>query len=152
MDEQLELIRVTEPLDEWVADVGRLLAQLTTRSITFTRADLEALVASDASWLYLARLGGTTVGMATIGTYLAPTGRKYWLEDVVVDVSCRGRGVARTMLGAIAATLEGGMTAKLYLTSNPARVAANRLYQSMGFERKVTNVYCSTLPLPATHR
>ena len=29
----------------------------------------------------------------------------------------------------------------LMLTSNPKRVAANKLYQAMGFERKETNVY-----------
>jgi hypothetical protein len=27
------------------------------------------------------------------------------------------------------------------LTSNPKRIAANKLYQAMGFERKETNVY-----------
>ena len=29
----------------------------------------------------------------------------------------------------------------LMLTSNPKRIAANKLYQTMGFERKETNVY-----------
>jgi ribosomal protein S18 acetylase RimI-like enzyme len=29
----------------------------------------------------------------------------------------------------------------LMLTSNPKRIAANKLYQAMGFERKETNVY-----------
>jgi transcriptional regulator with XRE-family HTH domain len=29
----------------------------------------------------------------------------------------------------------------LMLTSNPKRIAANALYQSLGFERKETNVY-----------
>ena len=29
----------------------------------------------------------------------------------------------------------------IHLTSNPKRVAANRLYQELGFERYVTNCY-----------
>jgi ribosomal protein S18 acetylase RimI-like enzyme len=29
----------------------------------------------------------------------------------------------------------------IYLTSRPQRVAANELYQSLGFRRKETNVY-----------
>lgn len=30
---------------------------------------------------------------------------------------------------------------ELHLTSNPMRVAANKLYQSLGFQRKETNCY-----------
>jgi len=32
------------------------------------------------------------VGMLSIGTYNIPTGKKAWIEDVVVDESQRGRG------------------------------------------------------------
>lgn len=142
MKQELEIRCVTEPLDEYVAAVRHLLRQLTTRCVPFGRVELEQLLADESSRLYVACLEGSIVGMATIGTYLCPTGRKYWLEDVVVDEAYRGRGVARAFLETIVEGLHLSGTEKLYLTSNPARVAANRLYQSMDFQPKVTNVYC----------
>lgn len=137
----IEISCVTEPKEEYVAAVSRLLKQLTSRPIVFGQADLEQLVASPSSQLYLARIGDRLVGMATVGAYLCPTGKKYWLEDVVVDEAYRGQGIARTLIAGIIERLSLGETDKLYLTSNPARVAANHLYQSMGFHSKTTNVY-----------
>ena len=37
----------------------------------------------------------------------------------------------------------------IHLTSNPKRVAANALYQKMGFERKETNCYVMKVPFVA---
>ena len=144
MKQPLEIRCVTEPLDDYVEAVRRLLGQLTTRPIAFGKTELEQLLADESSRLYVACLEGTIVGMATIGTYLCPTGRKFWLEDVVVDEAYRGRGVARAFLETVVDGLHLSGTEKLYLTSNPSRVAANRLYQSMGFQSKITNVYYKT--------
>jgi ribosomal protein S18 acetylase RimI-like enzyme len=83
--------------------------------------------------------------MLTIGEYLAPTGRKVWIEDVVVDEAMRGRSLGR-MLVEHAITYSkttGGGT--LMLTSRPSRIAANRLYRSCGFEPKETNMYRMSL-------
>lgn len=144
MKQPLEIRCVTEPLDDYVEAVRRLLGQLTTRPIAFGKTELEQLLADESSRLYVACLEGTIVGMATVGTYLCPTGRKFWLEDVVVDEAYRGRGVARAFLETVVDGLHLSGTEKLYLTSNPSRVAANRLYQSMDFQSKITNVYYKT--------
>ena len=79
--------------------------------------------------------------MLTLGEYLAPTGRKMWIEDVVVDSAVRGRSFGRAMVEyavGYAREMGGGV---LMLTSRPSRVAANALYRSCGFEPKETNVY-----------
>lgn len=67
---------------------------------------------------------------------------KLWIEDVIVDDSCRGKGVGRALVQAAvayAASTWPGNT--IYLTSNPARQAARALYASEGFEEYNTGVF-----------
>ena len=121
--------------------VCSLLAQLTTRSIAFTPDNYAGLVTSDNSKLFLMLNDDEVVGMLTLGMYASPTGTKAWIEDVVVDTSMRGCGLGRKLVQhAIDYGKERGIDT-VYLTSNPKRVAANALYQSLGFERKETNMY-----------
>ena len=61
--------------------------------------------------------------------------------DVVIDTVQRGNGFGRKLIEhAIGYCKEAGL-GTVYLTSNPKRVAANTLYQSVGFTRKETNMY-----------
>ncbi|KRC50689.1 GNAT family acetyltransferase [Leifsonia sp. Root227] len=126
--------------DELVDAVVGLLPQLSS-SATFDRALLERVVASEAATLFVARLDGAIVGMATLVAYAIPTGVRGHIDDVVVDESTRGRGVARSLLEAmIARSAELGIRT-LDLTSRPSRVAAIRLYESVGFVRRDTNTF-----------
>ena len=125
----------------YVEPINRLLAQLSSSPRTFTVEALEAIVQSGNSHLLLAEVDGVVAGMLTLCDYLAPTGRKMWIEDVVVDEAARGKSVGRRLVEhamAYAASLGGG---SLMLTSRPSRIAANRLYRSCGFLPKETNVY-----------
>ena len=121
--------------------VRGLLGQLTTRTISFTEEDYRKQLASPLSPLFLLVDGEAVMGMLTVGIYLSPTGSKAWIEDVVVDNIYRGRGLGKRLVAhAIHYCKEQGIDT-LMLTSNPKRIAANALYQSLGFERKETNVY-----------
>ena len=121
--------------------VVRLLGQLTSREINFTEDDYRRLIESPHSHLFLLFEDDAVAGMLTVGTYLSPTGSKAWIEDVVIDVAFRGRGLGRQLVSyAIDYCRQQGVDT-LYLTSTPKRIAANALYQSLGFERKETNVY-----------
>lgn len=121
--------------------VCRLMGQLTARSIAFTAEDYRQLLESPSSKLFLLLGEGGVVGMLTVGMYASPTGTKAWIEDVVVDESLRGSGLGRRLVEhAIDYCREEGIDT-VYLTSNPKRVAANALYQSVGFVRKETNMY-----------
>ena len=143
----IKIFEVTTAENVYVDAINRLLVQLSSSPVLFTHGKLEDIVASSSSHLFFAEHAGEIVGMLTIGEYLAPTGRKVWIEDVVVDEAMRGRSLGR-MLVEHAITYSkttGGGT--LMLTSRPSRIAANRLYRSCGFEPKETNMY--RMPLDA---
>ena len=63
------------------------------------------------------------------------------IESVVVSSSCRGRGYGQELISAMIDAAKGFQAHHIQLTSNPARVVANRLYQELGFERYETNCY-----------
>lgn len=142
---QEEIFELTTACEEYVEPINRLLAQLSSSPIVFTKKELQAIVESPASHLFLLRVNDEIVAMLTLGSYLAPTGCKYWIEDVVVDSAMRGRAYGRRMVNHAIdfAAKEGHGT--LMLTSKPARVAANALYRAVGFQPKETNVYRMTL-------
>ena len=128
----------SEPLRQRLEE---LLNQLTPQPSTLSEQTLRAVLNDSASRLYLLEEENRVVGMLTLGIYHSPTGSKGWIEDVVVDDACRGRGYGRMLVAhAIEEARKAGV-AQLMLTSNPLRVAANKLYQAMGFEKKETNCY-----------
>lgn len=122
-----EILAIYAELDDQVLDVS------TARSI-FERMQRYPNYA-----VYIAELGGQAVGtfallimdnLAHMGT---PSGV---VEDVVVRSRWRGRGVGKAMMRyAMAVCREAGCY-KLTLSSNLAREAAHRFYESLGFERQ----------------
>lgn len=121
--------------------VCRLVGQLTRRPVGVDADLLRNLIASENSHLLFLRQNSLVVGMATVGMYLSPTGRKAWIEDLVVDEAFRGKKVGRKLMEEVMAFVRKSAPVTLMLTSKPARVAANALYRSMGLEIKETNVY-----------
>ena len=63
------------------------------------------------------------------------------IESVVVSSKCRGRGYGKELMTAMIEAAKMMNVHHIQLTSNPTRVAANRLYQELGFERYETNCY-----------
>lgn len=122
--------------------VNTLLAQLSSNFVPLTLAQLTTLAHEPRTHIYLLYTPqGTLAGTATLCLCHQLTGHKAWVEDVVVDATQRGKGYARILLDHLMfqARRHGAVTANL--TSRPQRVAANRLYQSLGFELRETNVY-----------
>lgn len=67
------------------------------------------------------------------------------VESVVVNSKYRGRGYGKELMAALIDAAKNLNVHHIQLTSNPKRVAANRLYQDLGFERYETNCYKSVL-------
>ena len=137
----VELRRV-ELVDVEVEDaLARLIPQLSSSSEVPSRQELEALVSSDSSVLLAARDGDGIVGLLTLVLVRMPTGVRARIEDVVVDERARGRGVGELLSReAIRMAAEAGAKT-VDLTSRPGRLAANQLYERLGFERRDTHVY-----------
>jgi len=131
----------TESTDELVQAMAVLIPQLSKSNPPPSRADLNAIIASEASVLFIARVNGKIAGALTLATFRIPTGVRAWIEDVVVDADARGHGVGEALnMAAIAeARSRGAITVEL--TSRPSREAANRLYQRIGFVQRETNIY-----------
>ena len=135
------IIEIQTYSQEYHEAMQRFLDQLTTNPMTLTEDMCRQLFESENSHLFFLVKDEQIAGMLTIGIYHSPTGGKAWIEDVVVDESFRGQGLSKLLVAhAIEFTKSQGIPS-LMLTSNPKRVAANKLYQAMGFGRKETNVY-----------
>jgi ribosomal protein S18 acetylase RimI-like enzyme len=135
----------TESTDELVHAMAVLIPQLSKSNPPPSRADLNAIISSEASVLFVARVNGKIAGALTLATFRIPTGVRAWIEDVVVDADARGHGVGEALnMAAIAeARSRGAITVEL--TSRPSREAANRLYQRIGFVQRETNIYRYTI-------
>ena len=119
----------------------RFLNQLTTSPMVLTESMFHQLLASENSHLFFIMKDEQIAGMLTVGIYYSPTGGKAWIEDVVVDETFRGQGFSKLLVAHAIEFVKSQQIPLLMLTSNPKRIAANKLYQAMGFERKETNVY-----------
>ena len=85
---------------------------------------------------------GIVVGMLTLTACHMISYTKYWIEDVIVDDSCRGLGLGRALVrAAVGYVKEHETSPVIYLTSNPSRVSARNLYRSEGFEEYETGVF-----------
>ncbi len=127
--------------DELVSGFAELIPQLSSSSPPPGQDELAAIVGSADSVLFVARVDGRIVGTLTLALYRIPTGRKAWIEDVVVDDSARGHGVGEALSRAAVDEARRRGAKDVSLTSRPSRKAANRLYQRIGFELRDTNFY-----------
>lgn len=143
----MKIEKVTAYTPELKDAIDHLLRLLTGKDLPVTEEGLKALIAAENSHLFVAldEQSMTYMGMITIGIYLAPTGCKAWIEDVVVDNAFRGQGIGRRLTEFAIGFTKQQHVNLLSLTSKPARVAANNLYRAVGFTHKETNVYVMPL-------
>jgi ribosomal protein S18 acetylase RimI-like enzyme len=146
----LDIAPASEVTDELVGAIAHLVPQLSSSSPAPSAAELDEIVTSPATTLFVARdgAGGRVVGTLTLAIFRIPTGVRAWIEDVIVDGEERGRGCGEALTRAAldAAAAAGARTVEL--TSRPSREAANRLYQRIGFQARETNVYRFELDAP----
>ncbi|WP_233577065.1 GNAT family N-acetyltransferase [Parabacteroides sp. TM07-1AC] len=142
--ERMKIFEVKEFDPAYVGIINELLSQLTSSPVSFTDTDLQTMIVSGSSHLFLISYEDEIAGMLTVGSYKTPTGQKHWIEDVVVDQRFRGKALGYKLVEHAIRYVESLGNSILMLTSSPTRVAANQLYRSVGFEPKETNVYKMT--------
>lgn len=130
---------VTPPI---VADMNQLLHQLSPEVAKLTQSALEQMVAQHEMYVFIAVDEDRHVkGTVTLVAYTLLSGKKAWIEDVVVDASMRGQGFGKKLVAFVLDFARQNGLPKVDLTSRPERIAANKLYQHLGFRKRDTNVY-----------
>ncbi len=127
--------------DELVEAFARLLPQLSRSAPRLGPDELDAVVSHEANTVLVARSGGTVTGTLTLVMFPLPTGLRAWIEDVVVDEAARGQGTGEALTHeALRIAREAGART-VDLTSRPAREAAGRLYERLGFTIRESRLY-----------
>lgn len=152
-NKEINIVRVVRKEPGMSQAIENLLNQLVSTPVEFSEKNLDEIINTTSSGLFLLYYNNEIAGMLTIGNYISPTGKKYWIEDVVVDSKYRGKSLGRALIDEAIRYVSDEenkennrqdghkRNAVIMLTSKPARVAANELYKSAGFEPKQTNVY-----------
>ena len=138
----MHIERITH-IDKSIVDAfEKLMPELTGRDEYPSYEELKKVIESDNVHLCLAFDDEEKViGTITVVLVRIPTGIKALIEDVIVDNDARGKGVGTAMIThAIQIAREKGVV-KIDLTSNPRRIAANKMYQKLGFEKRESKVY-----------
>ena len=125
-----------------VTDILALMGELTS-SIVVTPEMLRQSVASPTSHFFaIIEDDGHIIGCATLCVFESATGKKASVEDVVVSSQYRGQGLGKLLMQHVIEYAKAELhNVDLHLTSSPHRVAANKLYQQLGFEKRETNAY-----------
>jgi ribosomal protein S18 acetylase RimI-like enzyme len=144
VDVEIEVVQ--KVTDEVVDAFGRLLPQLSTTAQPLNADALTVIASAQGNTLLIARVGGEILGTLTLVIFPIPTGVRAWIEDVVVDDAARGKEFGGKRVGE-ALTIEAIRIAReagaktVDLTTRPARVAAGKLYERLGFEQRDSRVY-----------
>ena len=125
-------------------DLDGLMQELSASS--FCDKELLSAALGDANvHVYVIRNGGHIVATGTLCIKHTLEFAIADIESVVVSSGCRGRGYGRELMSAMINAAKGFQAHHIQLTSNPARVVANRIYQELGFVKYETNCYKMSL-------
>ena len=127
-----------------LAELDALMNELSATS--FCNEELLKNALNDANvHVYVIRDGGNIVATGTLCIKHTLEFTIADIESVVVSSKCRGRGYGKELMTAMIEAAKGFKVHHIQLTSRPARVVANKLYQDLGFERYETNCYMMAL-------
>ena len=136
----MEIIELQSYTQTQFEDLKQLMSELSDNA-NLTQASLMSVLKETNSHMYVIVDGEHIIGCATLCVFHSPTGTKVSIEDVVVSSAYRGQHLGKQLMEYILDQAKEYAPIELHLTSNPKRVAANHLYQSLGFQKKETNCY-----------
>ena len=127
-----------------VAEIQELASQLALKDLKISENLFWMKVLGQPNFFVVTCHYGSTgkiVAMACIGFLQTFTGLIGYIEDVIVREDHRGKGLGeRMMRELICLAREKGAT-YIKLTIHPTNVAANKLYEKVGFQRLDTSAY-----------
>jgi len=131
----------SEEQDSDINSINYLLGLLNTDLAMITLSDLENITKNSKLLVARTESDGLIVGMATLAVLTIPTGKIGRIEDVVVHDKYRKQGIGKTMVSKLLVEARSLGLKRIDLTSRPHRIAANMMYQKLGFSLVETNTY-----------
>ena len=133
---------VEEFSEELLEAFSRLIPQLSSSAQALNAQQIKEFCEQEGVYLLVfSSEEGKILGMLSLATFKIPTGKRAWIEDVVVDSAARGQGAGQALVEAAVRHAKKVGAKTVDLTSRPTREAANRLYRRCGFKQRQTNVY-----------
>jgi ribosomal protein S18 acetylase RimI-like enzyme len=128
-----------------VNDFKDLVIQLSSSIEYPSKEYLTSIISNNNIKLLVAINNNKIIGTLTIAIINLISGKKARIEDVVVDINFRKQGIGKKLVQ-FAEKLCVKLNIKyIDLTSHPKRIAANKLYQHLGYIRGQTNVYIKNI-------
>ena len=135
-----KIVELNTLTDAQVQEVIALMGELDP-TITVTAEMVKRTVKAPGTHLIAVTAEEHIIGCASLCVFESPTGRKASVEDVVVSSAYRGQHIGTQLMEHVIEYARTLAPINLQLTSRPERVEANKLYQSLGFQKRETNAY-----------
>lgn len=120
-------------------ELEKLFTQLTQKPI---KLDSVFLTENRFSHCRVVDDNDKIIGFAALIIHPVPTkGLVGRIEDVVIDTDYRGKGLGRKLMEDLIDIAKREKIEILNLTSNPKRIPARKLYESLGFTLSETGVF-----------
>ncbi len=132
-------MQIREVKEDDQEKIINLLKQLSNREI---KIDLNFLISQKDTYCFVIEINNDIVATGTISFYYSLIkGKTGVIEDVVVDKRYRRQGLGRKIMKKLIEKAKKEKVKFITLTSNPKRIPARTLYQSLGFELKETGFF-----------
>ncbi len=123
-----------------VKDLDQLMNELSSTSCC-NESILDALIGDENSYAYVIRDDGHIIAAGTLCIMHTLEFTIASIESVVVLSMHRGKGFGKMLVKHMINKAKKLNVRSIHLTSNPKRISANNLYQSLGFVKYETNCY-----------
>jgi len=139
----MNIVILKQATPSTLRDINQLIATLREDKgkTAGTLPQLRSIVSDKNTAVVVAIDGKRIIGIATL--YIV---RKFGtitgdIEDVIINEAYRGQGLGEKIMKKLIAVVRAKKMNSVRLTSRPSRIAANKLYQKLGFKKRETNAY-----------
>lgn len=141
VEEKINIYQADKFSEQLLHSINKLLVQLSPTIEMLNKNAFNQIITSKNSKLFIAECNNQICGMFTLVVVKIPTVIKTVIEDMVVDINFRGKGIGKILVKEAIKQSKSVGAKFINLTSSPQRQTANGLYQKMGFIQRNTNAY-----------
>lgn len=140
---EIVIERVTDFSSEIADAIRSLVEQIGDNYQPLTDDDVKEMIENPQSFLLIAKHvpTGKIAGMVMTMIYRIPYTKKAYIDDIVVDEKFRKLGIATKLLETAIEIARKHHAGYIMLTAHHKRIAGNRLYEKLGFQKRESNIY-----------